>query len=174
MLVVKNFRALPKMFLFTRDMERAGVAHIHGQLRQHSHHRGCICGARARDPVQLPPDTAWDIFLPRNQEGLADKIHDAVFVATCTGFNARLLTSLCYDSDRAKIMLNHHGHRSVALQTGRVARCQTNRGGRQPGGTEGAVLSSSMPPRCSRSAGSISRDPRSWRDGPLLAMSYRA
>jgi glycosyltransferase involved in cell wall biosynthesis len=32
-----------------------------------------------------------------------------VFVATCTGFNATLLKSLCYAGDRDKIMLNHHG-----------------------------------------------------------------
>jgi glycosyltransferase involved in cell wall biosynthesis len=108
MLVVKNFFALPKMFLFARDMERAGVAHIHGHFANIPTTAAAFA-ARVLGIRYSFTGHAWDIFLPRNQAGLADKIHDAVFVATCTGFNARLLTSLCYESDRGKIMLNHHG-----------------------------------------------------------------
>lgn len=108
MLIVKNIVAMPKMFLFTRDMERQQVGHIHG----HFANIPTTVAAFASRVLGIRysfTGHAWDIFLPRNQEGLADKIHDAVFVATCTGFNATLLKSLCYAGDRDKIMLNHHG-----------------------------------------------------------------
>jgi colanic acid/amylovoran biosynthesis glycosyltransferase len=108
MLVVKNFVALPKMFLFTRDMDRAGVAHIHGHFANIPTTAAAFA-ARVLGIRYSFTGHAWDIFLPRNQHGLADKIHDAVFVATCTGFNERLLKSLCYPGDHTRIMLNHHG-----------------------------------------------------------------
>ena len=108
MLVVKNIFAGPKMFLFTRDMERREVAHIHGHFANIPTTLAAFA-ARVLGIRYSFTGHAWDIFLPRNQDGLADKIHGAVFVATCTGFNAKLLQGLCYEGDRAKIMLNHHG-----------------------------------------------------------------
>ncbi len=106
--IVKNLFALPKMFLFTRQMEREQVAHIHG----HFANIPTTTAAFAAGVLGIRysfTGHAWDIFTPPNQAGLAEKIHDAVFVATCTGFNARLLKQLCAPGDRDRIMLNHHG-----------------------------------------------------------------
>jgi colanic acid/amylovoran biosynthesis glycosyltransferase len=106
--IVKNMFALPKMFLFTRQMEREQVAHIHG----HFANIPTTMAAFAAGVLGIRysfTGHAWDIFTPPNQAGLADKIHNAVFVATCTGFNERLLRQLCDPGDRDRIMLNHHG-----------------------------------------------------------------
>ena len=108
MLVVKNLIALPKMLLFTREMERAQVEDIHGHFANIPTTAAAFA-ARVLGIRYSFTGHAWDIFVPRNQAGLAEKIHDAVFVATCTGFNARLLRQLCFPEDRDKIMLNHHG-----------------------------------------------------------------
>src|SRR6187431_1313238 len=89
MLVVKNLIALPKMLLFTREMERAQVEHIHGHFANIPTTAAAFA-ARVLGIRYSFTGHAWDIFVPRNQAGLAEKIHDAVFVATCTGFNARL------------------------------------------------------------------------------------
>lgn len=106
--IVKNMFALPRMFLFTRQMEREQVAHIHAHFANFP----TTTAAFAANVLGIGYSfTAHgsDIFTPPNQAGLAEKIHDAVFVATCTGFNAQLLRRLCRPGDHGRIMLNHHG-----------------------------------------------------------------
>lgn len=106
--IVKNLFCLPKMFLITRHMEKLEVAHVHGHFANIPTTLA-VFAARVLGIRYSFTGHAWDIFVPANQAGLAEKIHGATFVATCTGFNAALLKQLCHPSDRDKILLNHHG-----------------------------------------------------------------
>jgi glycosyltransferase involved in cell wall biosynthesis len=108
LVIVKTMVCMPKIFLFTRQMERDGVAHVHGHFANYPTTLA-VFASRVLGITCSFTGHAWDIFVPFNQAGLPAKISEARFVATCTGFNARLLSSLCHDADRDKIMLNHHG-----------------------------------------------------------------
>jgi glycosyltransferase involved in cell wall biosynthesis len=106
--IVKTIVCTPKFFLFAREMDRDGVAHVHGHFANYPTTLA-VFASRVLGITCSFTGHAWDIFVPFNQAGLAAKISEAQFVATCTGFNARLLSGLCHDADRKKIMLNHHG-----------------------------------------------------------------
>jgi len=106
--VLKTLVCTGKMFLFTQEMEREGVRHVHGHFANIPT-TAAVFSARVLDITYSFTGHAWDIFVPCNQAGLARKIHGAEFVATCTGFNAKLLSRLARAEDRSRIVLNHHG-----------------------------------------------------------------
>ncbi|HKW13492.1 MAG TPA: glycosyltransferase [Candidatus Krumholzibacteria bacterium] len=106
--ILKTFLATAKLFLFTKQMEDDGVVHVHGHFANIPTTQAALA-ARVLGITYSFTGHAWDIFVPRNQAGLAEKIHGAQFVATCTGFNSRLLSNIAQPADRAKIVLNYHG-----------------------------------------------------------------
>jgi glycosyltransferase involved in cell wall biosynthesis len=105
---LKTFLATGKLFLFTKQMEDEGVVHVHGHFANIPTTQAAFA-SRVLGITYSFTGHAWDIFVPRNQAGLAEKIHGAQFVATCTGFNSRLLSGLAQPADRARIVLNYHG-----------------------------------------------------------------
>src|SRR6185369_5249092 len=52
---------------------------------------------------------AWDIFVPANQIGLAEKIAAARAVVTCTQYNERLLHGLAVHGGAERIAVSYHG-----------------------------------------------------------------
>ncbi len=107
--VAKTLVAVPKMVLFTRQMERAGVVHVHGHFANVPTTFASF-SARVLGVSYSFTGHAWDIFVPANQAGLTEKIAGARFVATCTEFNTTVLARFCKtDADRAKILRNYHG-----------------------------------------------------------------
>jgi len=105
----KTLLCAPKMFLFTRYMEREGVAHVHGHFANIPTTL-TVFAARVLGITYSFTGHALDIFVPVNQSGLPSKIGGAQFVATCTGFNTKILGRFCRtDADRSKIVLNYHG-----------------------------------------------------------------
>jgi glycosyltransferase involved in cell wall biosynthesis len=107
--VAKTLLCMGKMCLFTRQMEREGVAHVHGHFANLPTTLA-VFASRVLGISYSFTGHAWDIFVPVNQAGLAPKISGARFVATCTGFNTTVLARFCRtDADRSKIVLNYHG-----------------------------------------------------------------
>jgi glycosyltransferase involved in cell wall biosynthesis len=107
--IAKVLGAAPKMVLFTREMELEGVAHIHGHFANIPTTFASFA-ARVLGVSYSFTGHAWDIFVPVNQAGLAAKISNARFVATCTRFNTNILARFCRtDADREKIWRNYHG-----------------------------------------------------------------
>ncbi|HXV13604.1 MAG TPA: glycosyltransferase [Candidatus Krumholzibacteria bacterium] len=107
--IAKALGATPKMVLFTREMEREGVVHIHGHFANIPTTFAAFA-ARVLGISYSFTGHAWDIFVPVNQAGLAAKIANARFVATCTGYNTGVLARFCgTDADRGKIWRNYHG-----------------------------------------------------------------
>jgi colanic acid/amylovoran biosynthesis glycosyltransferase len=107
--VAKTLLATGKMFLFTRQMEREGVVHVHGHFANIPT-TFAVFAARVLGITYSFTGHAWDIFVPVNQAGLPAKIAGAQFVATCTGFNTTVLSRFCRtEADRRKIWRNYHG-----------------------------------------------------------------
>lgn len=105
----KTLLCTGKMFVFARQMEREGIAHIHGHFANIPTTLA-VFASRVLGITYSFTGHAWDIFVPVNQAGLPAKIAGAQFVATCTGFNTKILGGFCRtDADRAKIVLNYHG-----------------------------------------------------------------
>jgi len=106
---VRTLLCIGKMFLFTRRMELEGVVHIHAHFANIPTTLAAFA-ARVLGITYSFTGHAWDIFVPANQAGLAAKISDAEFVATCTRFNTSVLARFSQDgSNRSKILLNYHG-----------------------------------------------------------------
>jgi colanic acid/amylovoran biosynthesis glycosyltransferase len=107
--VFKTLAAKPKMFLFTREMEREGVTHVHAHFANIPTTFAAFA-SRVLGVTYSFTGHAWDIFVPVNQAGLRRKIAGAEFVATCTGFNTTVLARFCRtDTNRNKIWRNYHG-----------------------------------------------------------------
>ncbi|MCI0451928.1 MAG: glycosyltransferase [Candidatus Latescibacteria bacterium] len=107
--VAKAIGATPKMVLFTRQMEREGVVHVHGHFANIPTTFASFA-ARVLGISYSFTGHAWDIFVPVNQAGLGAKIAGARFVATCTVYNTTVLTRFGRtDADRKKIWRNYHG-----------------------------------------------------------------
>jgi len=98
----------PMSVYFARVMADRGVTHVHAHFANHP-----TTVARAVATLLGVPFTftghAWDIFVPANQIGLADKIAAAAAVVTCTEFNRRLLHELVPPAQHAKIAVCYHG-----------------------------------------------------------------
>jgi len=107
--IAKTLVCTGKMFLFTRQMERDGVVHIHAHFANVPTTLAAFA-ARVLGITYSFTGHAWDIFVPVNHAGLPEKISGARFVATCTNFNTAILTRFARtDADRSKIVLNYHG-----------------------------------------------------------------
>ncbi|MDH4036236.1 MAG: glycosyltransferase [Candidatus Krumholzibacteria bacterium] len=107
--VLKMLVAKPKMFLFTREMERGRVVHVHAHFANIPT-TFAVFAARVLGITYSFTGHAWDIFVPVNQAALSRKISGAEFVATCTAFNTTVLARFCRtDADRHKIWRNYHG-----------------------------------------------------------------
>lgn len=107
--IAKTFLAAGKMYLFTRQMEREGVVHVHGHFANIPTTLA-VFASRVLGITYSFTGHAWDIFVPANQAGLPAKISGARFVATCTGFNTTVLARFCRtEQDRGKIWRNYHG-----------------------------------------------------------------
>jgi colanic acid/amylovoran biosynthesis glycosyltransferase len=98
----------PMSVYFARVMEERAVTHVHAHFANHPTTAARVAASLLDLPFTFTGH-AWDIFVPANQIGLADKIAEATAVVTCTEFNRRLLCELVSPAQRAKIAVCYHG-----------------------------------------------------------------
>jgi colanic acid/amylovoran biosynthesis glycosyltransferase len=104
----------PMSVYFARVMEQRGVTHVHAHFANHPTTAARIAASLLGVPFTFTGH-AWDIFVPANQIGLAEKIADAAAVVTCTEFNRKFLCDLVPRAQHAKIALCYHGIRVPAV-----------------------------------------------------------
>ena len=98
----------PMSVYFARVMEERGVTHVHAHFANHPTTAARVAATLLDLPFTFTGH-AFDIFVPANQIGLADKVADAAAVVTCTEFNRRLLHGLVPPPQQAKITVCYHG-----------------------------------------------------------------
>lgn len=98
----------PMSVHFAREMQRRAVTHVHAHFANHPTTVARVAATLLDVPFTFTGH-AWDIFVPANQIGLAEKIADAAAVVTCTEFNRRLLCGLVVPAQHAKIAVCYHG-----------------------------------------------------------------
>lgn len=107
-LALRTCAVFPMSVYFAREMQRRGVTHVHAHFANHPTTAARIAATLLDVPFTFTGH-AWDIFVPANQIGLAEKIADAAAVVTCTQFNRRLLCELVPQAQHAKIAVCYHG-----------------------------------------------------------------
>jgi len=107
-LAVATLAIFPKSVYFARVLETRGVTHVHAHFANHP----TTAAATVAQLLDLPfsfTGHAWDIFVPANQIGLAEKIAAARAVVTCTQYNERLLHGLAVHGGAERIAVSYHG-----------------------------------------------------------------
>jgi len=107
-LPLRTLVVFPMSIYFARVMEERGVTHVHAHFANHPTTAARVAASLLDLPFTFTGH-AWDIFVPANQIGLADKVADATAVVTCTEFNRRLLYELVPPRQREKIEVCYHG-----------------------------------------------------------------
>lgn len=107
-LPLRTCAVFPMSVYFARVMAQRGVTQVHAHFANHPTTAARIAATLLGIPFTFTGH-AWDIFVPANQIGLADKIADAAAVVTCTEFNRKLLCDLVPARERAKITVCYHG-----------------------------------------------------------------
>jgi glycosyltransferase involved in cell wall biosynthesis len=108
MLPLRTCAVFPMSVYFARVMEQRDVTHVHAHFANHPTTAARVAATLLGVPFTFTGH-AWDIFVPANQIGLAEKIADAAAVVTCTEFNRRLLCDLVPAVAQAKIAVCYHG-----------------------------------------------------------------
>ena len=107
-LALATLAICPKSVYFARVMAARRVTHVHAHFANHPTTMAMVAARLLGVPFSFTGH-AWDIFVPANQVGLADKIVAAAAVVTCTQFNQRLLRTLVPDAAGEKIAVSYHG-----------------------------------------------------------------
>ncbi len=116
-LALATLGIFPKSVYFARVLGSRGVTQVHAHFANHPTTAARTIACLLDVPFSFTGH-AWDIFVPANQIGLAEKIAAARAVVTCTQYNARLLGTLATRGGGEKITLSYHG---VALPAVRAA-----------------------------------------------------
>jgi glycosyltransferase involved in cell wall biosynthesis len=116
-LAVATLAIFPKSVYFARVLEARGVTHVHAHFANHPTTAAATMARLLGVPFSFTGH-AWDIFVPANQIGLAEKIAAARAVVTCTRYNERLLQELAVLGGAEKVAVSYHG---VALASVAVA-----------------------------------------------------
>lgn len=107
-LALATLAIFPKSVYFARVLATRGVTHVHAHFANHP----TTAAATVARLLDLPfsfTGHAWDIFVPANQIGLAEKIAAARAVITCTHYNERLLHELATLGGAERIAVSYHG-----------------------------------------------------------------
>ncbi len=114
-LAVATLGIFPKSVYFARVLGERGVTHVHAHFANHP----TTAAATMARLLDLPfsfTGHAWDIFVPANQIGLAEKIAAARAVVTCTRYNEDLLRALAVRGGAEKIAVSYHGVALASVQ----------------------------------------------------------
>src|SRR5262249_12904803 len=93
---------------FARVLQARGVTHVHAHFANHPTTAAATVALLVGVPFSFTGH-AWDIFVPANQIGLAEKIAAAHAVVTCTQYNERLLHELAVLGGAEKVAVSYHG-----------------------------------------------------------------
>ena len=106
---LKALLLFPKMIHYARHMKRSGLERANACWANLPAALAMI-GRRFFGIRYCMTCHAWDIFVPMNQVGLAEKIREANLARTISDFNVRLLRSFCAtEEDKRKVVRNYIG-----------------------------------------------------------------
>jgi len=118
-LALATLAIFPKSVYFARILGARGVTQVHAHFANHPTTAAATIARLLAVPFSFTGH-AWDIFVPANQIGLAEKIAAARAVVTCTRYNERLLRRLAVHGGAERIAVSYHGVAVPAV--GAVAR----------------------------------------------------
>lgn len=107
-LLIKSLGVLPQALLFAKIMKANNIDHIHSHWATIPTTSAVIISRLLSIPYSFTAH-AWDIFL--NQTMLLEKLKNASFVITCTGYNKKYLDSLQKNQKnmQSEVIKNYHG-----------------------------------------------------------------
>lgn len=104
--LLRALAVFPKTVYFAEMVEREGTAHIHANWASHPATSALVMSRLTGIPWSFAGH-ASDIYIDKAM--LADKIHAAEFVVTCTGHNKEYLVGFGGEDSRHKINVCYHG-----------------------------------------------------------------
>ena len=104
--LIKSLAIIPISLYYAKIMRDLQITHIHSHWATIPTTSAVIISRILGIPFSFTAH-AWDIFLPNPM--LKEKVSNAEFVATCTGYNKNHLDSLLEYKENDKIFLNYHG-----------------------------------------------------------------
>jgi glycosyltransferase involved in cell wall biosynthesis len=108
-MLAKTLAIWPKTVHIARLMAERSIEHIHAHFANHPTTAAMLLAVLLDRPFSFTAH-AWDIFVPKNQTLLPEKIARARVTVTCTEFNAQFLHRFCADdSSTTKIAVHYHG-----------------------------------------------------------------